>query len=114
MPQRSRRPSVAGVRSAAGRRRPHPAERGTETRGFRPPSAGQARGETDARIDSDEPDFIVVDERVALGPRQRALAATYARWMNQLEVRRSLADLSITSQSQEKWVEKNIERGRPN
>ena len=79
----------------------------------RPP--GRPGGETDARIDSDEPDFIVVDERVALGPRQRALAATYARWMNQLEVRRSLADLSIfTSQSQEKWVEKNIERGRPN
>jgi len=61
---------------------------------------------------SDEPDFIVVGEKVALGPLRRDLAATYARWMNQREVRRGLDHLGIaTAQSQEKWVEDNIERG---
>src|SRR4029079_7292342 len=36
----------------------------------------------------------------------------YARWMNQLEVRRGLDQLGIaTPQSQERWVEENIERG---
>jgi RimJ/RimL family protein N-acetyltransferase len=63
-------------------------------------------------MDSHEPDFIVVGEKVALGPLRRDLAAAYARWMNQLEVRRGLDHLGIaTPQSQEKWVEENIERG---
>jgi RimJ/RimL family protein N-acetyltransferase len=63
-------------------------------------------------MDSQEPDFIVVGEKVALGPLRRDLAASYARWMNQLEVRRGLDNLGIaTPQSQEKWVEENIERG---
>ncbi len=63
-------------------------------------------------MDSHEPDFIVVGEKVALGPLRPDLAATYARWMNQLEVRRGLDNLGIaTPQSQEKWVEENIERG---
>jgi diamine N-acetyltransferase len=63
-------------------------------------------------MDSHEPDFIVVGERVALGPLRRDLAAAYAQWMNQLEVRRGLDQLGIaTPQSQEKWVEENIERG---
>jgi diamine N-acetyltransferase len=58
------------------------------------------------------PDFIVVGERVALGPLQRDLAAVYARWMNQLEVKRGLDQLGIASaQSQEKWVDDNLERG---
>jgi hypothetical protein len=39
-------------------------------------------------MDSHEPDLIVVGEKVALGPLRRDLAASYARWMNQLEVRR--------------------------
>jgi hypothetical protein len=34
-------------------------------------------------MDSHEPDFIVVGEKVALGPLRRDLAAAYARWMNQ-------------------------------
>jgi diamine N-acetyltransferase len=65
-----------------------------------------------ARMDSHEPDFIVVGEKVALGPLRRDLAASYARWMNQLEVRHGLDHMGIaTPQSQEKWVEENIEKG---
>jgi hypothetical protein len=63
-------------------------------------------------MDSHEPDFIVVGEKVALGPLRRDLAACYARWMNQLEVRRGLDQMGIaTPESQEKWVEENIEKG---
>ena len=63
-------------------------------------------------MDSHEPDFIVVGQKVALGPLRPDLAAAYARWMNQLEVRRGLDQLGIaTLQSQERWVEENIERG---
>ena len=63
-------------------------------------------------MDSHEPDFIVVGQKVALGPLRQDLAASYARWMNQLEVRRGLDHLGIaTPQSQEKWVEENLERG---
>ena len=63
-------------------------------------------------MDSHEPDFIVVGEKVALGPLRRDLAADYARWMNELEVRRGLDQMGIaTPQSQEKWVEENTEKG---
>jgi diamine N-acetyltransferase len=63
-------------------------------------------------MNSHEPDFIVVGEKVALGPLRRDLAASYARWMNQLEVRHGLNQLGIaTPESQEKWVEENVERG---
>ncbi len=63
-------------------------------------------------MDSHEPDFIVVGEKVALGPLRRDLAASYARWMNELEVRRGLDQMGIaTPQSQEKWVEENLEKG---
>jgi RimJ/RimL family protein N-acetyltransferase len=62
-------------------------------------------------MESHEPDYIVVGEKVALGPLRRDLAPTYARWMNQLEVRRGLANLGVaTPQSQEKWVEENVEK----
>lgn len=58
------------------------------------------------------PDFVVVGSKVALGPLRRDLAASYARWLNQLEVRRGLELLGIaTPESQEKWIEENIERG---
>jgi RimJ/RimL family protein N-acetyltransferase len=61
-------------------------------------------------MDDREPDFIVVGEKVALGPLRRDLAAAYARWMNQLDVRRGLSHLGIeTAQSQEKWVDENLE-----
>lgn len=63
----------------------------------------------------DIPDFIVTGERVALGPLRRDLATTYARWMNQLEVRRGLDLLGVqTRESQEKWVGDNLERGAKN
>ena len=76
----------------------------------RPPRRPGARH--NARMDSHEPDFIVVGEKVALGPLRPDLAAAYARWMNQLEVRRGLDQQGIaTPQSQEKWVEENIEKG---
>jgi RimJ/RimL family protein N-acetyltransferase len=39
------------------------------------------------------------------------LASLYARWTNQLEVRRGLDFLGIASpHSQDKWVEENLER----
>jgi RimJ/RimL family protein N-acetyltransferase len=61
---------------------------------------------------SDEPDFVVVGEKVALGPLRRDLAASYARWLNQLEVRRGLDEMGIaTPESQEKWVEEKLEQG---
>ena len=61
---------------------------------------------------SDEPDFVIVGEKVALGPLRRDLAASYARWMNQPEVRRGHVRLGIASpQSQEKWVDEHIEKG---
>jgi diamine N-acetyltransferase len=63
-------------------------------------------------MDDDAPDFIVVGEKVALGPLRKDLAATYARWMNQLEVRRGLDQLGVeTPQSLEKWVDDNIKAG---
>ena len=63
-------------------------------------------------MDSQEPDFLVVGERVALGPLRRDLAGAYARWMNQHEVRRGLARRGIaTAESQEKWVEEHLEKG---
>src|SRR4051794_7551454 len=63
-------------------------------------------------MDSHEPDFIVVGERVALGPLRRDLAADYARWMNEPAVREGLNQMGVaTPQSQEKWVEENLERG---
>jgi len=63
-------------------------------------------------MDSQEPDFLVVGEKVALGPLRGDLAGAYARWMNQLEVRWGLVHRGIaTAQSQQKWVEENLEKG---
>ncbi|MFL5874424.1 MAG: GNAT family N-acetyltransferase, partial [Solirubrobacteraceae bacterium] len=64
------------------------------------------------RMEHHEPDFIVVGEAVALGPLRRDLAADYARWLNDPAVRSGLNQMGIaTPQSQEKWVEENLERG---
>jgi diamine N-acetyltransferase len=88
------------------------AEGGAEHRDSPPPIAAHAPAGHNAGMDSNEPDFIVVGEKVALGPLRPDLAAAYARWMNQLEVRRGLDQMGIaTPQSQEKWVEENIEKG---
>ena len=78
----------------------------------RTPAARRSEARQNARMDSHEPDFVVVGEKVALGPLRRDLAAVYARWMNQLDVRRGLDHMGVaTPQSQEKWVEENIEKG---
>jgi diamine N-acetyltransferase len=62
-------------------------------------------------MESHEPDLVVVGEKVALGPLRPDLAADYARWMNQPEVRRGVHNLGVaTPQSQEKWVEETIEK----
>src|SRR3954462_5237677 len=63
-------------------------------------------------MESHEPDLIVVGEKVALGPLRPDLAAHYARWMNQLEVRRGHDQRGIaTAETQEKWVQENVEKG---
>ena len=62
-------------------------------------------------MESDEPDFIVVGDKVALGPLRRDLAAVYARWWNEREVRRGLDYLGVSNpRAQEKWVDDNLER----
>jgi diamine N-acetyltransferase len=69
------------------------------------------RAGDNASMDSQEPDLLVVGEKVALGPLRRDLAGVYARWMNQVEVRRGLVHRGVASaQSQEKWVEENLEK----
>jgi diamine N-acetyltransferase len=69
------------------------------------------------RMGSEEPDLIIVGEKAALGPLRRDLAATYARWLNQIEVRRGLDYLGIsTPASAEKWVDdtsKEAAEGEP-
>jgi diamine N-acetyltransferase len=62
-------------------------------------------------MSSDGPDFIVVGDRVALGPLRRDLAPVYARWGNEREVRRGLDYLGVSNpRAQEKWVDDNLER----
>jgi RimJ/RimL family protein N-acetyltransferase len=63
-------------------------------------------------MSADEPDYIVVGDRVALGPLRRDLVATYARWRNQLPIRRGLDFSGIaTPESMEKWVEESAATG---
>jgi diamine N-acetyltransferase len=60
----------------------------------------------------DEPDLVVVGEKVALGPLRRDLAPRYACWMNQHEVGRGLDRLGIaTPESEQKWVDDCLEKG---
>ncbi len=72
-------------------------ERGAAASGL-PPTAAQApeAGHND-RMDSHEPDFDVVGEKVALGPLRRDLAADYARWMNEPDVRHGLNQMGIAT-----------------
>src|SRR4051794_31287679 len=48
-------------------------------------------------MDTSRPGFIVVGEKLALGPLRRDLAPTHARWISQLEVRRGLDSLGIAT-----------------
>lgn len=59
-----------------------------------------------------EPDLLITGERVALGPLRRELAETYARWVNQPEVRFGVEKLGVaTPQSAESWVEEAAKAG---
>ena len=61
---------------------------------------------------SEEPDLIVVGDKVALGPLRKDLAASYARWTNQIDVRRGQDYLGIsTPERAEKWVDDMIKEG---
>jgi len=61
---------------------------------------------------SEQPELIVVGRRVGLGPLRRDLAGTYARWVNQIDVRRGLDHLGIsTPESEEKWVDDSNKAG---
>ena len=63
-------------------------------------------------MDDLTPEFVVVGEKVALGPLRRDLAAVYARWVNQLEVRRGLDVLGVvTPETEEKRADDNIKAG---
>src|SRR4051794_19171524 len=66
----------------------------------------------DTRVmEASEPDLVVVGDRVALGPLRRDLAADYARWANQLDVRLGLDFRGVsTARDQETWVDENLER----
>jgi diamine N-acetyltransferase len=62
-------------------------------------------------VSTEGPEFIVVGEKVALGPLRRDLAGAYARWWNQPEVRRGLDFMGVASEdSKLKWVESTLER----
>ena len=59
-----------------------------------------------------EPEVVVAGERVALGPLRSDLAETYARWINQLDVRFGVEQLGVaTAKSAETWVEETAKAG---
>jgi diamine N-acetyltransferase len=60
----------------------------------------------------DEPDLILVGERVALGPLRRDLAALQARWMNSADVRFGLQQAGLaTQETEETWVDETVKAG---
>jgi diamine N-acetyltransferase len=60
----------------------------------------------------EEPDLVVFGDKVALGPLRRDLAASYARWANQIEARRGLDRRGLaTPETEEKWVDDCIKDG---
>lgn len=62
-------------------------------------------------MDSNEPDFIVPGEKVALGPRRADLAA-YTRSMNQLEVSRDLDNTGIAIPLSRAFLYRSATHGR--
>jgi diamine N-acetyltransferase len=59
-----------------------------------------------------EPDHVLAGERVALGPLRKDLAETYARWINDLDVRRGLANPALLAvEAEEDWVVDAIRKG---
>jgi diamine N-acetyltransferase len=50
-------------------------------------------------------EYLIEGERAALGPMRRDLAATYAAWLNRVEVKSGLTHLGIlTPESEEAWI----------
>jgi len=53
-------------------------------------------------------EYLIEDERAALGPMRRDLAATYATWLNRIEVKSGLTNLGILDrETEEAWLEEN-------
>jgi diamine N-acetyltransferase len=56
-----------------------------------------------------DPEYLIEGERVALGPLRRDLAATYARWLNNLDTRAGLAHLGILERTtEETWIDETL------
>jgi diamine N-acetyltransferase len=54
-------------------------------------------------------EYLIEGERAALGPIRRDLAATYAAWINRVEVKSGLKNLGILDQqSEEAWLEETV------
>jgi RimJ/RimL family protein N-acetyltransferase len=61
---------------------------------------------------SEEPDLVLVGEKVALGPLRRDLAALQARWMNSDDVRHGLQNRAVsTKETEEKWIDETVAAG---
>jgi diamine N-acetyltransferase len=53
-------------------------------------------------------EYLIEGERAALGPMRRDLAATYATWLNRLEVKAGILNLGLADQqTEEAWLEEN-------
>jgi RimJ/RimL family protein N-acetyltransferase len=60
----------------------------------------------------DDPDLVVIGERVALGPLRRERAAEAARWLNSDGVRYGLQHRGLsTAETEEKWIDETIKAG---
>jgi diamine N-acetyltransferase len=55
-------------------------------------------------------DYLIEGERAALGPLRRDLAATYAAWINRVEVRSGLKNLGLLDrESEEAWMAETMQ-----
>lgn len=88
----------------------HYAERGAERRNPRRDRSARPAG-NNARMDSNEPDTIVLGEKGALGPL-RADFAAYTRSMNQLEVSRDLDQTGIATPLSRAFLYRAATHGR--
>lgn len=59
-----------------------------------------------------EPQLLLAGDRVALGPLRRDLVPSYARWFNELDVRRGTVNVAIkTEESEAEWFERAAQAG---
>jgi diamine N-acetyltransferase len=55
-------------------------------------------------------EYLIEGERAALGPMRRDLAATYATWINRVEVRSGLKNLGLLDrESEEAWIAETMQ-----